>query len=241
MSNQHLKTSLLICVLLLCSSVVHCQDGDGGEDENADSEAGELRPPPPPPPVLETITEAVPDIEAGGMVVNSFEIPLTADNQSNSQRQPTVAAPIAVTSTAPSIDVNVTYLSKLHSRLLTSLNAGGGGGGGGENGGEEEACELDAILDSIIPPSYEVARNFNLSSHRRVGHIRETLAIFDNIIKLGASYRQTFAPLIQKLVTRFSFLAYEIQLSPACLQSVLAISQGLQKNEFWAFKCKLSS
>lgn len=125
--------------------------------------------------------------------------------------------------------INLSFLESIQNDLIQINNP---------NESNNEVCEIDSLIDRLVPPNFEVTRNIDVTALAHVAHINQTFAILERILKMTNSYRETLNPLITRFATRFSFLIYEIQLSPICLNTLLEIGRAMGRSEFWAFKCE---
>ncbi|KAH9389311.1 hypothetical protein TYRP_008672 [Tyrophagus putrescentiae] len=123
---------------------------------------------------------------------------------------------------------DLAFINRTTSKLLSLANSAA----------EEadEVCEVDRLLDQLLPPGYEPAVNFDLGQAIRVEHINQTLATADRLLTLISNYSQTFAPLNTRVLNRFSYLLLGLPLSPKCMSSLLAISGAIRRRELWAMK-----
>lgn len=102
----------------------------------------------------------------------------------------------------------------------------------------EQVCEIDNLLDQIVNvDQLQLADDFELINTTRVGSIDETFAILNNLISIGRNMSKPFSSLTQRLISRFSFLLYEIQVSPQCMASLVSLITAVRNNELWALKC----
>ena len=126
---------------------------------------------------------------------------------------------------------DLAFINRTTSKLLSLANSAA----------EEadEVCEVDRLLDQLLPPGYEPAVNFDLGQAIRVEHINQTLATADRLLTLISNYSQTFAPLNTRVLNRFSYLLLGLPLSSKCMSSLLAISGAIRRRELWAMKCEL--
>lgn len=99
----------------------------------------------------------------------------------------------------------------------------------------EEICSIDAIIDKLLPEDYEEGKALNIST--RVGHINQTFARIDRIIKLLNNYSNNFSPILQKVMARVSTIIYEISLPPECMASIAVIGEAFANRQLWAMKC----
>lgn len=119
---------------------------------------------------------------------------------------------------------DLNFVNATHSKLIPLLN-------------EDEVCEIDALIDQILPEDYQVAVNFQLGESSHVAHINETFLILNRLVSLAHNYSATFSPIAQRVFTRLSFLLYEVQLSPQCMASLHSLITATSRNELWAMKC----
>ena len=99
----------------------------------------------------------------------------------------------------------------------------------------EEICTIDAIIDKLLPEDYEEGKHMNIST--RVGHINQTFAGIDRIIKLLNNYTIHLSPILQKVMARVSTIIYEISLPPECMASIAVIGEAFANRQLWAMKC----
>lgn len=119
---------------------------------------------------------------------------------------------------------DLNFVNATHSKLIPLLE-------------EDELCEIDALIEQILPEDYTVAANFQLGESSHVAHINETFLILNRLVSLAHNYSATFSPLAQRVFTRLSFLLYEVQLSPQCMASLHSLVTASSRNELWAMKC----
>lgn len=105
----------------------------------------------------------------------------------------------------------------------------------------DDDCQIDQIIDDIFPSDYQVDRHFDFQKAVWTENIDETFNIAHRLIDLGRNFSRRFSPLLQRMSRQFSFLAYELQLSPQCMASLVKIGQAMNKNELWSFKCTIYS
>ncbi|XP_054163730.1 uncharacterized protein LOC128961509 [Oppia nitens] len=98
----------------------------------------------------------------------------------------------------------------------------------------EDLCEIDEIIDKLLPDDYQQSKQTNISS--RVDHINQTFAQFDRIMKLVSNYSTNLSPIFQKLMARFSTIIYEISLEPLCMASLVTIAEAINNRHLWALK-----
>ena len=99
----------------------------------------------------------------------------------------------------------------------------------------EDICSIDSMIDKLLPEDYEEGKQMNIST--RVGHINQTFARIDRIIKLLNNYSNSLSPILQKVMARVSTIIYEISLPPECMASIAVIGEAFANRQLWAMKC----
>lgn len=99
-----------------------------------------------------------------------------------------------------------------------------------------DQCPIDLILEPI--ESIEFEPNFDLNQTLHVDHINQTFEIFSRLLELNENFTHSVEPLTRRIMAQLSFLFYELEFSPPCLESLAVIAQAIRNNEFWALKCK---
>lgn len=127
---------------------------------------------------------------------------------------------------------DIEFLNQSNDRLIRFYNE--------QNNDDDERCILDELIDQLVPNGFRINHQFDLDRAYRTENLNETFHIIENLFRLNQNLTALAQPLINQLVTRLSFLAYEIQLSSDCLKSLLEIINGLRSREIWSLKCNSS-
>ncbi|KAH9511887.1 hypothetical protein DERF_010311 [Dermatophagoides farinae] len=84
-------------------------------------------------------------------------------------------------------------------------------------------CQIDQFIDDIFPANYQVDSNFDFQKAIWTDNIDQTFVIAHRLIDLGRNFSHRLTPLLQRMSRQLSFLAYELQLSPQCMASLVKI------------------